>query len=74
MIPLKTDKKWKEIVSGELKHDFKCLPAGMMIARHKREFEKDSSPQNLNKLIDEAYDFFIRFEEVLAEDTSVLFK
>ena len=74
MIPPKTDIKWKAIITGEIKHDFKCLPAGMMIARYRREFAKENSIEKLNKLIDETYSFFQKFEEVLTDDTSVLFK
>ena len=74
MVPLKTNDKWKSLVSGELDHNFKCVPAGLMLSRLKREAKKDNSSSNINILIDEAYNFFIKYESILTEDIKQIFK
>ena len=74
MIPLKTNERWKSLVIGELNHSFKCVPAGLMFSRLKREAQKDNSLANINKLIDEAYNFFIKYESILTDDVKQIFK
>jgi hypothetical protein len=74
MVPLRTNEKWKALVSGEMNHSFKCVPAGLMLSRLKRESQKDNSMTNINNLIDEAYNFFIKYESILTEDIKEIFK
>ena len=74
MVPLKTNENWKSLVSGALNHSFKCVPAGLMFSRLKREAIKDNSSTNINKLIEEAYNFFIKYESILTDDIKEIFK
>ncbi len=73
MIPPKTDKKWEQLVSGRINKTFKSFPLSMMLSRHKREIMKDSSLQNINMHVDEAYEFFIKYERILEEDIIAIF-
>jgi hypothetical protein len=73
MVPPKTDKRWELLVTGKINHNFKSVPLGMMISRHKRECNKDSSTGNVNKIIDEAYNFFQKFEKILTDDIKAIF-
>ncbi len=73
MIPQKTDKKWEDLVTGKVNHNFKCFPLGMLISRHKRIFQRDNSKEAVNKLIDEAHDFFIQYESILQDDIKSIF-
>jgi len=67
-------KNWEHLISGKLEYNFKCVPAGLMFSRLKREFGKNSSQDNVRKLIDEAYDFFIKYESILGDDIKQIFK
>jgi hypothetical protein len=73
MLPSKNDIKWKLLVTGKIDHNFKSIPAGMMFSRHKREFSRNSSEENITLLVDEAYNFFSKFEKILQEDIKAIF-
>lgn len=73
MIPPKTDRRWEVLVTGKINSNFKCLPLGMMISRQKREFQKDNSKEEIRKLVDEAYSFFVKFESILQDDIKSIF-
>jgi hypothetical protein len=73
MVPLKTNEKWKSLVTGQVNHSFKCVPAGLMLSRLIRESKKDYSLPNINKLIDEAYSFFLKYESILGDDIKEIF-
>ncbi len=73
MIPQRSDKKWELLVTGKIKHNFKCVPAGLMLSRVKREIQKDNSAENISKYIDEALLFFQRYETILQDDIKAIF-
>jgi hypothetical protein len=74
MVPSKSNENWKNLISGKVAHNFKCVSAGLMISRMIRDHQKDKSPQNEEKLIDEAYNFFVKFESILGDDIEQIFK
>ncbi|OHD16408.1 MAG: hypothetical protein A2086_08070 [Spirochaetes bacterium GWD1_27_9] len=74
MLPEKTNPKWKKLLTGEINHNFKSIPAAMMVSRLKREIKKNDSPEHAKKLIEEVYNFFSKFEVILTEDIKVIFK
>ena len=45
-----------------------------MFSRLKKEHGNNSSQDNIRKLIDEAYDFFIKYESILGDDIKQIFK
>jgi hypothetical protein len=73
MLPSKNDIKWKQLVTGKIQHDFKSIPAGMMVSRHKRETSRNGSDENVIRLAEEAYNFFAKFEKILQEDIKAIF-
>ena len=73
MLPSKNDMKWKLLVSGKIDHNFKSVPAALMISRHKREISKDGSAENVLLHVNEAYDFFQKFEKILQDDIKAIF-
>jgi hypothetical protein len=73
MIPPKTDKKWEDLVTGKINLNFKSVPLGMMVSRHQRQFQKDNSKENGRKLTEEAYSFFVKFENILQDDIKSIF-
>ena len=73
MIPQKTDGKWKLLVTGKIEHNFKCVPAGLMLSTVKRDIQRDGSTENINKHIEETYVFFQRYEKILQDDIKAIF-
>ncbi len=73
MLPQKTDEKWKLLVTGKIEHNFKCVPAGLMLSRVKRDILRDDSDGNIIKHIEEAYVFFQRYESILQDDIKAIF-
>ena len=74
MLPPKTDAIWGKLVKGDISHEFKSFPASMMLSRHKRLISRDNSQQTILKLIDEAYEFFTKYENILQDDIEAIFK
>ena len=73
MIPSPLDSKWRDLINGVIKHNFKCVPAGLMLARLNRESKKDNSVANLEKLVNEAHAFFNKYEKILMDDVKAIF-
>jgi hypothetical protein len=73
MIPQKTDEKWKLLVTGRIEHDFKAVPAGLMLSMIKRQIKGDNSDAAIDMCINKIYDFFQRFESILQEDINAIF-
>lgn len=73
MIPDKTNTKWKDLVTGKFQHNFKAVPAGLLIARLARQCQNGSSEQDVVKYIQEAYDFFDKYQQVFSEDIHAIF-
>ncbi|OHE64639.1 MAG: hypothetical protein A2Z99_06240 [Treponema sp. GWB1_62_6] len=57
-----------------MNHSFKSVPAALMFSGFKREVRRDNSPSNINRLIDKAYIFFIKYEALLVRDIREIFK
>lgn len=74
MLPAITDPRWEALVRGTVKHNFVLLGSGMLMARLARETERDPSPQNVKKCIDEAYAYFQKYETVSKDDLDAIFK
>ena len=73
MIPSKTDGKWAKLVKGELQHNFKSVPAGLMLSRLHRESDANKDQATLQRCIDEIYSFFEKYESILRDDISNIF-
>jgi len=74
MIPDKKDIRWKQVATGQKDINYKNVALGMMSSRHKREYLKDQSEENIMKLTEETYNFFVKFENILTDDIEELFK
>jgi hypothetical protein len=61
-------------VTGQIKHSFKCVPAGLMLGRLNRESLKDNSPLNIEKLVNEVFVFFRKYEKILQDDIKAIFE
>ena len=74
MLPDKNHPKWLPLLNGEINHNFKTISASMMISRLSRQLKRDSSKESINSCINEAYDFFKKFQNIFEEDIKEIFK
>ncbi len=74
MLPDKNNKKWISLVKGEIKHDFKVISASMLISRLSRHIKKNDTQEAINDSINEAYEFFKKYENIFQEDINEIFK
>ena len=73
MIPQKNDVRWEKLVKGELKHEFKIVPAGLMLSRLRRQQTSLADPKEAWQCVDELYGFFQRYERILQDDIKAIF-
>ena len=74
MLPSMTDYRWKSLITGKINHNFKSIPAGLMISRLTRWAKQDNSQDEIKKYIQEAYSFFTKFEKILDDDIKSIFR
>lgn len=72
MIPEKKSSFWENLLLSNKNYQFKSFPLSMMLSRMRRKLKQDSSDANLKVCIEEAYQFFIKFEKILQEDIEML--
>ncbi len=73
MLPPIDDPRWSKLLKGEIQHQFRSVPAGLMFTRLRRALGGDVSTGNERKCLDEAYAFFQKYEKILADDIAVIF-
>lgn len=73
MIPDKSNKIWVSLIKGEINHKFKVVSASMLMSRLSRQLKKDGSQKAINEGIDEAYEFFKKYENIFIEDINEIF-
>lgn len=73
MLPGINDKRWEKLITGEIKHQFHSVPAGMCVARNIRKVSKNAGAQQKIESIKEVYDFFVKFESILRDDIKAIF-
>ena len=74
MLPPKNNSKWTELVKGNLNVNFSVFAGNMLLNRLSRSVSKDSTQQNIQKCVDEAYDFFTRFDSIYKDELKTVFK
>ena len=73
MLPAKTSYKWKELIQGNIDYKFKSVPAGLIISRVSRSLKNDNSDENINKCLDEVYNFFYKYQRIFQDDITAIF-
>ncbi len=73
MLPPIDDPRWSKLLKGEIQHQFRSVPAGLMFARLRRVLGSDGSTDTEKKCLGEAYAFFHKYEKILAEDIAAVF-
>lgn len=73
MLPEKSDERWKDLVTGKKKYKFKSLPTKILLGRVVLRAEMDTSPENVNKCINEVYEYFDKNRKVVETDIKQIF-
>ncbi|TVR68935.1 MAG: hypothetical protein EA427_09290 [Spirochaetaceae bacterium] len=73
MLPDKADKRWEDLVTGKIKHEFKSVPAAMCVARHVRALAQGADKSAVEKSVEDVYAFFIKYQPILKEDIQAVF-
>ncbi len=73
MLPPIDDPRWSKLLKGEIPHQFRSVPAGLMFTRLRRTLGSDASADCERKCLEEAYAFFRKYEKILAEDIAAVF-
>jgi hypothetical protein len=73
MVPDKSDKRWRLLVTGEKEYNFQILPARILLARMISSIKNDNSPANIQQCIEDTYNFFLRYQAILQEDIENIF-
>jgi hypothetical protein len=74
MIPSKAHPKWRSLVKGEIKPNFRVFSGNLLLHRLESMIRLDSSEKNINKCIDEAIEFFTKFEALFQDELAQIFK
>jgi hypothetical protein len=74
MVMAKQDPRWIRLVKGETTHQFKSLPAGLLISRiHRQVKGAPGDPKVLQTALDEVHAFFTKYESILTDDLKAIF-
>lgn len=73
MLPTKNDEIWIKLVTGKIQHNFKFVPAGLLISRVVRHVNKSNSATELDKYVTEVYNFFEKYQNVFPDDINAIF-
>ena len=57
-MPSKSNKTWQDIVTGRKTFQLKFLASKILLGRLVRSAKEDSSPENINKCVDDLYAIF----------------
>ncbi len=71
MVPPASHPLWAKLIKGEVKAQFTQASAGMLFGTLQREHQRD--PSRLAQHIQQARDFFVKYERTLAGDVQRLF-
>ena len=74
MIMPKSDPRWKMLIEGKIKHEFKSVSGSLMLSRITRSYTVDPNAATLATGIEEAVAFFTKYEVLFADDLKIIFK
>jgi hypothetical protein len=70
----KNSKKWKDIVTGKMELKTDNFGLQMFLKRSVTRFAAPQPPGELEKAIDELYNFFVKYERILAKEIAIISK
>ncbi len=73
MLPELSDVRWKKLVEGKIQYNFELMAANMLLKRVIASVHQDNSQQNIQKSVQETYQFFVRYQSILENDIANIF-
>jgi len=73
MVPISSDPRWRQILTGAAAPQFKSAGAGMLIGRLRRSLIADPAPTNFYACVDQARAYFEKYERVMRDDLANVF-
>jgi hypothetical protein len=73
MLPPVSHAKWKELVTGKKSYQFQSLGIKIMMSRILISTSRDQSPQNVDRCIQEVYNYFTKNEKGSQKDLEQIF-
>jgi hypothetical protein len=73
MIPPKSNPKWIPLVKGDAKAKFQVFSGNMMLMQCARKLQRDASKEALSQCIDEAHEFFTKYEKLFEAELAKFF-
>lgn len=70
----KSNKKWKDLVTGKLTLQTDNLGLQMFLKRTSTKFAHETTPVDLEKAIAELHTFFTKYERVLQKEIALISK
>jgi hypothetical protein len=71
---LKTHPNWPPLIEGKISCQFRTVSASMLLSRLGREYKSNPTPQKMSSLINEAYEFFQKYENIFKDDLAKIFQ
>lgn len=73
MVPPSTNPQWEKLVTGELELKSSKLALNMLIFNNRLSYSRDSSTENLERLVAHTREFFSKFEDGFKDELKRLF-
>ena len=69
-IPPLNDKRWKELVIGNIDFKFEFLAIKILLFRIRLNLKKDNSPEKIKKSIEDLRNLFLKTIKIFGEDVN----
>ena len=66
------DSQFEKIIMGKEKHKFSMLGLSLLFSRLNTMYEKNPTPEQLNKCVEEVNGFVKKYEKIVARDLEKL--
>jgi hypothetical protein len=70
----KSNKKWKDLVTGKLALQTDNLGLQMFLKRTSTKLASQATPDELDKAVAELHNFFIKYERILQKEIALIAK
>lgn len=74
MIPPVSDSKWIDLVLGKDEYHFYLLGLKILMSRVLKSTTNDATTANVNRCVNEVYEFFTKNEKIVQKDLQQIFK
>ncbi|MEN8907505.1 MAG: pentapeptide repeat-containing protein [Clostridiales bacterium] len=73
LVPNIDDLRWRDLILGNINHEFKCIPASFLLSRLRDRIKYDNSETSITKCIKEVHVFFCKYQSLISDDIQKIF-